>query len=50
VRLSGGDGPGDDLAIARGGGSDTVDCGTGYDTVIRDSRDSVRDCEVVRRR
>jgi Ca2+-binding RTX toxin-like protein len=42
-------GPGADLIVARGGSADVVDCGPGRDTVIRDSRDRVRNCEVVRR-
>ncbi len=42
-------GPGKDVLIARGGGCDSVDCGPGRDTVIRDSSDRVRNCEVVKR-
>jgi hypothetical protein len=43
-------GPGDDRVIARGGGTDVVDCGPGArDVAIVDSRDRVRGCERVSR-
>ena len=40
-------GPGNDDVRAVGGGADTIDCGPGYDTVVKDRRDTVHGCEVV---
>ena len=45
-RVAGGDG--DDRVIARGGGTDRIDCGPGNDIAYVDSRDRVRGCERVR--
>jgi Ca2+-binding RTX toxin-like protein len=40
-------GPGNDTIRAVGGGTDVVDCGPGRDRVEKDSRDRVRNCEIV---
>jgi hypothetical protein len=42
-------GAGDDRIVARGGGTDRIDCGPGDDVAIVDSRDVVRGCERVDR-
>ena len=47
-RLDGG--AGNDTLIARGGGSDQLDCGPGRDVAIADRTDRLRGCETVRRR
>jgi len=44
-RISGG--PGADTIRAVGGGADVIDCGPGKDRIERDSRDRVRNCEIV---
>ena len=46
-RVSGG--PGADRVIARGGGTDRIDCGPGRDVAYVDSRDVTRGCERVHR-
>jgi Ca2+-binding RTX toxin-like protein len=48
-RISGG--PGNDTILARDRARDTIDCGSGRDTVVADRVDSVaRDCESIKRR
>ncbi len=56
-RISGGGGrdlliggAGADRIRSRGGGADTVRCGSGRDIAIVDKRDRTRGCEIVRRR
>jgi Ca2+-binding RTX toxin-like protein len=40
-------GPGNDYLNIRGGLADFADCGPGRDRVRKDSRDRVRNCEIV---
>jgi Ca2+-binding RTX toxin-like protein len=40
-------GPGNDTIRAVGGGTDVIDCGPGRDRVEKDSRDRIRNCEIV---
>ena len=40
-------GPGNDTIRAVGGGTDVIDCGPGRDRVEKDSRDRMRNCEIV---
>ena len=38
-------GSGNDLVVSVGGSSDRIDCGPGYDRLIKDSRDAYKRCE-----
>jgi len=43
-------GPGDDTIYAKDGSKDTIDCGTGKDTVFADNKDVIaKNCEIVHR-
>ena len=55
--LTGGDGvdrhlggAGSDVIISRSNTRDVVDCGSGRDTAFVDRRDSVKNCETIKRR
>jgi hypothetical protein len=43
-------GPGDDAINSVDGVRETIDCGSGRDTVRADRRDRLRGCEKVKRR